>query len=135
MRYAKNPWNSPVDAALRSVNGLSDGSSLRSLGPMPVLLYGCNHPDRVLSAPYEEYERHLLPEDMAERAAEMKFYLGVALDRSALPAAIMSSIAESVAKITFAAMRMSDTNDWSAAMKAFNAIDEQTIGKAIEGRK
>jgi hypothetical protein len=30
---------------------------------------------------------------------------------------------------------MSDTNDWSAAMKAFNAIDEQTISKAIEGRK
>ena len=134
-RYALSPWNSPVDAALRAAGSLSDGLSLRFLGALPVKLYGCNHPDRVLFAPYEEYERHLFPGDMAERAAEMKLYLAMALDRNALPAALMPSLAEPVAKIVFGAMRMSDSKDWYSAMKSFSSIDEKTIGKAIEGRK
>jgi hypothetical protein len=120
-----------VDAALRQAGSLSDGSSLRLLGALPIKLYGCNHPDRVLFAPYEEYERHLFPGDMAERAAEMKLYLAVALDRNALPAALMPSIAEPIAKIAFGVMRMSDARDWPSAMKAFSAIDEKTIGQAL----
>ena len=134
-RYAKCPWNSPVDIALRQAGTLSDGSSLRSLGALPVKLYGSSHPDRVLLAPYEEYERHLLPGDMAERAAEMKLYLAAVLDRNALPAALMPCIAEPVAKLAFGAMRLSDSKDWNSAMKAFSAIDEKTIGKAIEANK
>ena len=135
VRYAKSPWNSPVDAALRQSNSLGHVSSFRLLGALPVSLYGCNHPDRVLFAPYEEYERHLFPGDMAERAAEMKLYLALALDRNALPAGLMPSLAEPIAKIVFGNMRMSDTKDWSSAMKAFSAIDEKAIGKALQESK
>ncbi len=134
-RYAKSPWNSPVDLALRQAGSLSDGSSLRSLGALSVKLYGSNHPDRIPFAPYEEYERHLFPADMAERAAEMKLYLAAVLDRNALPAALMPAIAEPVAKLAFGGMRMSDFKDWNSAMKAFDAIDEKTIGKAIDANK
>ena len=72
---------------------------------------------------------------MAERAAEMKLYLAAVLDRNALPAALMPCIAEPVAKLAFGAMRLSDSKDWNSAMKAFSAIDEKTIGKAIEANK
>ena len=133
MRRARGTRRS--NAALRQSNSLGHVSSFRLLGALPVSLYGCNHPDRVLFAPYEEYERHLFPGDMAERAAEMKLSLALALDQNALPAGLMPSLAEPIAKIVFGNMRMSDTKDWSSAMKAFSAIDEKAIGKALQESK
>jgi hypothetical protein len=134
-RYSESPWGSPVDAAFRRAAELSDGESVRYLGPLPASLDGCGHPHLVRLAPYEEYERHLFPGEMAERAAEMKLYLAAALDRQALPAALMPAIAEAVAKRTFSSMRMSDERDWLSAIRAFDAIDEKAVGAALEARK
>jgi tetratricopeptide (TPR) repeat protein len=134
-RYSESPWNSPVDLALRHAARLSDGSSLRILGSLPATLYGCNHPDLVTLATYEEYEHHLFPTQIAERSAEMNLYLANLMDRLALPAALMPVIAEPVAKKAFSAMRMSDERDWMAAIRAFNAIDGNSIGTAIGASK
>jgi tetratricopeptide (TPR) repeat protein len=134
-RYSKSPWNSPVDGALRKASLLSDGSNLRFMGPLPVSLYGCDHPHLVRLAPYEEYERHMFPTEIAERAAELKIYLSNLLDRIGLPAAAMSVVAESVAERAFNSMKMSDERDWASALRAFENIDEEAIGAALEARK
>ena len=131
-RYSKTPWLSPVDADLRRAEAESGGDRLDLLGSIPASLYGCGHPHLVSLAPYEEYEHHLFPVEMAERAAEMKLYLAAAMDRAAVPAAAMSSIANEVSKRAFASMKMSDERDWVSALKAFAAIDEKFIGRALE---
>jgi hypothetical protein len=132
-RYEKSPWDSPADGELRRLTrDAPSDTALDSLGPLPASLYGCSHPHLVALAPYEEYEHHLFPGEMAERTADLKIYLGAALDRAALPAAAMPAIADEVAKRAFGAMRMADERDWASALKAFASIDEKTIGAAIE---
>jgi hypothetical protein len=130
-RYSQAPWPSPVDADLRRASSGAD-SALSLLGPLPATLYGCSHPHLVSLAPYEEYEHHLFPVEMAERSAEMKIYLAAAMDRAAIPAAAMAAIADDVTTKTFASMRMSDARDWTSALKAFGTIDGKTIRAAIE---
>ena len=124
-----------MDLALRHAARLSDGSSLRVLGSLPATLYGCNHPDLVALATYEEYEHHLFPAQIAERSAEMNLYLANLMDRFAMPAALIPVIAETVAKKTFDSMRMSDERDWMSAIRAFNTIDGNMIGMAIGASK
>ena len=123
-RYPEAPWPSPADAALRHTLALTDGSGLAYL-----------RPEGAPTAPYEEFEHHLFPAEMADRAAEMNLYLAAALDRSTMPAAALPALAEIVAKRIFRSMRMSDERDWNGALAAFAAIDEKTIRGALEELK
>ncbi len=130
-RYKQSPWNSPVDAALREASAHNDGSRLNLLGAVPAGLYGCDHPHLAPLAPYEEYERHLFPAELAERTAEMKLYLSALLDKMGLPAAALPAIAEPAARIAFRSIHMSDGYDWVQALSVFRAMDEKTIEAAL----
>ena len=128
-RYSSSPWNSPVDAALRVAG--TDDRNLRLLGPLLSSLEGYASPDLVALAPYEGFERHLFLTDVAERTAEMKLYLAESLDRMALPATLLPAIAEPVARRVFAGARASDDRDWTAVIRAFQAIGDSEIGGAL----
>jgi hypothetical protein len=130
-RYEKSPWNSPLHGALVAAGAHNDGSQLNLLGPVPLALNGCSHPHLLSVAPYEEYERHLFPGDMAERAAEMKLYLSALMDRLGLPAAALASIAEPATTMAFKSIHMNDDHDWVQALNAFRAVDEKTISAAL----
>jgi Flp pilus assembly protein TadD len=130
-RYKQSPWNSPVDAALREASVHNDGSRLNLLGAVPVGLYGCDHPHLAPLAPYEEYERRLFPVELAERAAEMKLYLSVLLDKMGLPAAALPALAEPATRIAFSSIHMSDGYDWAQALSVFRAMDEKTVEAAL----
>jgi Flp pilus assembly protein TadD len=134
-RYKRSPWNSPVDAALRDAGAHNDGSRLNLLGTVPLSLFGCNHPHLLTMAPYEEYENHLLPDELAERTAEIKLYLSTLMDKLGLPAAALQTIAEPATKIAFRSIRMSDDHDWAPALAAFRAIDQETIEAVLEAAK
>jgi tetratricopeptide (TPR) repeat protein len=131
-RYKESPWNSPLDTALRGAGVRNDGSRLNLLGALPLTLYGCGHPHLVTFAPYEEYEKRLFPTELSERTAEMKIYLSDLMDKLGLPAAAMQTIAEPAARMVFRSMRMSDNHDWAGALAAFSAMDEKTIGAALD---
>jgi hypothetical protein len=83
-------------------------------------------------APYEEYERHFFPTELAERTAEMKLYLSAVADRMGLPAAVLPAITEPVTKVVFRSMHMSDEYDWARALSAYRGIDERTVEAALE---
>lgn len=135
VRYKQSPWISPVDAALREASARNDGSRLNLLGPVPLSLYGCNHPHLLALAPYEEYENHLFAVELAERTAEMKLYLSELMDRLGLPAAALQAIAEPAAKIAFGSIHMSDGYDWAQALAVFHSMNEKTIEAALEAAK
>ena len=134
-RYPEGPIKSPVDRALRQAGKRSSDNKFDLLGPVAATLFSSNEPQLSEMAPYEEYERHLFPTEIAERTAEMKIYLSYALDKYALPPTILPAVAEPVMKRTFSSMRMSDPRDWMAAIKAFEGIDDKVIGTALRDHK
>ena len=128
-RYSQGPWNSPVDVTLRR---MADRPSSNLLGSVPLTLNGCDHPHLVRFAPYEEYEQHLFPEEIAERTAEFKIYLADLLDRMGLPASGMGALAEPVMRLAFENMKMSDAKDWASVLRAFNTTGPKAVEKALE---
>ncbi|HKD04576.1 MAG TPA: hypothetical protein VKB79_01630 [Bryobacteraceae bacterium] len=134
-RYPKAAWNSPVDAALRQAESKTSSDTLQILGPVHTKLIGSNQPRLPRLAPYEEYERHLFPTEIAERASEIKLYIASALDRYAVPAAAIPAVAEPVAKRAFGSMKMLDSRDWASAIRAFRTIDQKAIAAALEDSK
>lgn len=99
---------------------MADRPSSNLLGSVPLTLNGCDHPHLVRFAPYEEYEQHLFPEEIAERTAEFKIYLADLLDRMGLPASGMGALAEPVMRLAFENVKMSDAKDWASVLRAFN---------------
>jgi hypothetical protein len=97
--------------------------------------YTSDHPHLAPLAPYEEYERHFFPMEIAERSAEMKLYLSELLDRLGLPAAAMSAFSEPVAQMVFRSVHMSDDHDWASVLAAFRSVDEKTIDAVWEAWK
>jgi Flp pilus assembly protein TadD len=131
-RYPQSPWHSPLHEALAAAASHNDGARLNLLGPVALELNGCSHPHLLTVAPYEEYERHLFPSEMAERSAEMKLYLSELMDRLGLPAGALASIAEPATAQAFKSIHMSDDHDWMQAMSVFRGLDEKTVGAALE---
>ena len=108
-RYKQSPWNSPVDETLREASAHNEriasesarrGAGRRCMGA-PIRIW-------LRSRRSEEYQRRLFPAELAERAAEMKLYLSVLLDKLGLPAAALPALAEPAARIAFRSMHMVD---------------------------
>src|SRR5260370_4129702 len=88
-RFPSDPWPSPTLAALRQTATLNDGSRLNILGAIPRHSFGSDHPHLLQDAPYDEYQRHMVPSELADRVAEFKLYLvyladGLGVQHSAL---------------------------------------------------
>lgn len=130
-RYRTDPWHSPVTRALQRAGARNDGSRLQLFGPQTRALRDCSHPHLLRLAPYEEYERYLKPDKMAERVAEFKLYLAEYMDRAGIPAAAFGVLAEPVAEIVFKKVEMNDMHDWRSVLAAFREMGDEVLEEAL----
>jgi len=131
-RFPSDPWPSPTLAALRQAVSLNDGSRLNILGAVPHHAFGCDHPHLLQDAPYEEYERHMFPTEIAERVAEFKLFLVYLADGMGVEPAALSGVAEPLAAKAFRNAKMMDTRDWRAVTTAFSSIAPADLKEALQ---
>ena len=131
-RYKTDPWSSPATAALRAVARSNDGSRLYVLGAVTYHSFGCSHPHLMADAPYEEYERHMMPVDIAERTAEFKLFLEIQADNMGLAPAALNRVAEPLAARAFRNAKMTDYKDWRSLMAGYASITTKDLKQALE---
>jgi tetratricopeptide (TPR) repeat protein len=131
-RYKSDPWSSPATTALRAVARSNDGSRLYVLGAVTYHSFGCSHPHLLADAPYEEYERHMMPVDIAERMAEFKLFLAIQADSMGLPPAALDKLAEPLAARAFRNAKMTDYKDWRSLMAGYASITTKDLKQALE---
>jgi hypothetical protein len=131
-RFKTDLWTSPVTAALRSIAPANDGSRLNILGAIPYHSFGCSHPHLVADAPYEEYERQMFSEGLAERSAEFKLFLAFQADNLGVDPSALSDVAETLASRAFRSTQMMDSKDWRSLLAGFASIMPKDIKQALE---
>lgn len=131
-RFNTDLWNSPVTASLRSIAAGNDGSRLNILGAIPYHSFGCNHPHLVADAPYEEYEKKMFPEEIAERSAEFKLFLAFQADSLGVEPSALSDVAETLASRAFRGIQMMDSKDWRSLLAGFASIRPKNVKEALE---
>jgi len=131
-RFKSDPWSSPSTAALRLVAASNDGSRLNILGAVTYHSFGCSHPHLLTDAPYEEYERHMFPGEIAERAAEFKLFLVSLADGLGVEPLALVNVAEPLAAKAFHNAKMTDPRDWRALMGAFASIAPNDLREALQ---
>jgi hypothetical protein len=112
---------------------LKDASvaQLGGLGASHPYLNGCDHSHLARLAPYEEFERVLMPMAMAERVSEFKLYLMLYAGEAGIPAAALGAVAEPVALEVMRKMQMADMKDWRPVGLAFSTVGDQHIRTAL----
>jgi len=130
-RFARDPWTSPVTAALRAVSATNDGAHLQVLGSIPYHTFGCGHPHLMADTPYEEYERQLLPEEIAERSAEFKLFLVTLADSAGVEPSALADVAEPLALKAFLGAQMANLNDWRSLLAAYAAVTTDDLTQAL----
>ncbi len=78
-------------------------------------------------APYEEYERVMVPMMMAERVTELKLYLIDYAGQAGIPAAALGALAEPLAAEALHKVQMADTKDWRPIPLALASLDQQIL--------
>ena len=126
-------WESPLVLATRREMDINRSSQLELLGANLAELFGCDHPHLMFLAPYEEFERYMFPDKLAERLSEFKLYLANYADSAGIPAAALEEIAEPLARQLLGRASMSDTRDWFAVPEAMSAIDTALV-EAVMGK-
>jgi len=125
-------WQSPVTVSIRRELDRKHSSHQDLLGASLPELFDCDHPHMLFLAPYEEYERYLIPEKLAERMAEFKLYLAVSADSLGVPAAAVGLIAETLARQILSAAKMSDPRDWSAVATAMGRLNDSMLKAVLD---
>lgn len=131
-RFKTDPWSSAVTAALRSETANNDGSRLNILGGIGYHSFGCTHPHLQVDAPYEEYERQLFSDELAERSAEFKLFLSFQADSGGVEPSALAGVAETLASTAFRTAHMRDSQDWRSLFDAFGTIMPRDIEQALE---
>jgi len=125
---------SPVAALLRAASSRNDGRNLDLLGPVPSSLYGCSHPHLLESAPYEQYERHLFPANIAERSAEFKMQLALAADQAGISPAALGAVAEPLLRDVLSKAEMSSVDDWRSLLDSWADLGGKAVEEEFESR-
>jgi len=127
--YKIDAWDSPVTRALRQWTPAAGdaGEALERLGSSHPQLDGCDHSHLLRLAPYEEYERVMVPMMMAERVSELKLYLIDSAGQAGIPAAALATLAEPMALELLRKLQMADPKDWRPVPLAFSSLDEQKL--------
>jgi tetratricopeptide (TPR) repeat protein len=131
-RFKTDPWPSPSTAALRQVSSTNDGARLNVLGAVTYHAFGCSHPHLIPDAPYEEYERHMFPAEIAERAAQFKLFLVVLADGLGVEPLALVNVAEPLAAKAFHHAKMTDSRDWRSLLGAFASIAPSDLSEALQ---
>lgn len=130
-RFKSDPWSSPSTVALRLVASSNNGSRLSVLGAVKYHSFGCNHPHLLPDAPYEEYERHMLPVEISERAAEFKLFLVSLADGVGVEPPALLDVAEPLAAKAFRNAKMTDYHDWRSLVAAFASVAPNDLREAL----
>lgn len=130
--FKTDPWPSPVTAELRSVAAGNDGSRLNILGPLPYHALGCSHPHLLLDAPYEEYQQHFFPADLAERTAEFKLFLAFRADSVGVQPGALAKVAEPLAAKAFRSAQLTNMRDWRSLLAAYASVTAGDLKQALE---
>jgi tetratricopeptide (TPR) repeat protein len=131
-RFKTDPWSSPATAALRAVASANDGSRLQVLGAITYHTFGCGHTHLFTDAPYEEYERQLLSDELAERSAEFKLFLAFLADSAGVQPSSLAGVAETLAGKAFRAAQMNSSSDWRSLLAAYASVTTDDLRKALE---
>jgi hypothetical protein len=84
------------------------------------------------SAPYEEYERRLFPDEIAERSAEFKLFLVLQADALGVQPPVLAGVAEALASKAFRGAKMADFKDWRSLLAAYSSISANDLKQALE---
>ena len=125
---------SPVATLLRAASSHNDGHNLDLLGPVPSNLYGCSHPHLLETAPYERYERHMFPTDIAERSAEFKMQLALAADQAGISPAALGAVAEPLLRDVLSKAAMSSLDDWRSLLDSWASLGAKVVEEKFESR-
>jgi len=131
-RFPSGPSASPVIAQLRAAAASNQGARLDILGGIPSHVLGCSHTHLVSDAPYEEYERLLIPTYLAERTAEFKLFLAYRADSVGVQPADLPNVAERLAAKAFSSSQMTDYHDWRSLLTAYASITNDNLKSALE---
>jgi Flp pilus assembly protein TadD len=124
----KEFWNTPALQAMKAVSAHS--RELDVLGSVAPELSGCGQSRLRRYAPYEEYQRHLMPGRMAERLAELKLYLAWMADASAWQPETLSEVSYPAADLLLSRLQMHDMWDWDAVLEAFRSLKAEELNIA-----
>jgi tetratricopeptide (TPR) repeat protein len=130
--YKSAAWASPVTAELGATAARNDGSRLSILGPISYHSFGCSHPHLRMDAPYEEYERRMLPVELAERAAQFKLFLVYRADGGGVDPSSLSGVAEALAARAFRGAQMSNFRDWRSLLAAYSSVSSADVKEALK---
>jgi len=131
-RFKSDPWPSPVAVELREVAGENTAPHLDVLGPLRHHALGCPHSHLLLDAPYEEYERHLFPSEVAERAAEFKLYLAYLADGAGVGPAALADVAEPLLDKAFRSAQLTEPRDWHSLLAAYASVSAADLETALQ---
>jgi hypothetical protein len=131
-RFPSGQSASPVVAQLRMAAATGQDTRLDILGKIPNHVLGCSHTHLVSDAPYEEYERLLVPTYMAERTAEFKLFLAYRADSLGVQPADLPQAAERLAAKAFGSSQMTDYHDWRSLLSAYASITNDNLKSALE---
>jgi hypothetical protein len=118
-------WISPSLAAMRQA--ALEQKGLDALGPVAPALNGCTQPRLRRYAPYEDYERYYIPERMAQRTAELNFYLAWMADNRAWEPHVLEELFSAAADKVLASAQMRDEHDWSAVIEACRKLTPENL--------
>jgi hypothetical protein len=131
-RFKSDPWDSPVTRAVRQWPAGADASGLDRMGSSHPQLNGCDHSHLLRLAPYEEYERVMVPMMMAERVSELKLYLIDYAGQAGIPAAVLGVLAEPLAAEALHKLQMADTKDWRPVPLALSSLDKERLVEILK---
>lgn len=120
-----NLWSSRPLAAMRAAAGHEHEADL--LGPVAPDLSGCGQPRLRRYEPYEEYQRHFMPDRLGQRLAELKLYLAWMADAAAWPPEKLPAVCQPAADLYLHKLQMHDAWDWEAALEAFRSLTPEEI--------
>lgn len=118
-------WSSPELSAMRQV--ALQQKDLDALGSVAPALNGCAKPRLRRYAPYEDYERYIMPERMAQRTAELKLYLAWIADNQAWQPGMLEDLSAAAADKLLGSVRARDLYDWSAVIEACKHLSTQNL--------
>ncbi len=123
--------HSEVWSELRRVSAANNGSRINYFGRIPYHVLGCAHSHIAPDSPYEEYERRM-PDDIAQRAADLKLFLAYRADSLGVAPPEVGEIAERIAAKAFESSQITDYRDWRSLLAAYSTIENKQILQALE---
>jgi len=132
-RYSLGHYDSsPVLMELHALENSGHGIDINYFGHIPYESHGCGRLHLSADAPYEEYARHLMEEDLAERTADFNLYLAHRADNLGVEPAALGRVAEKLAAKAFAASQLMDYHDWRSLFDAYNSITTKDVRQALQ---